>query len=323
MRGTSRARPSGGPRPRGRHARDPLSHRARSQFALPYDPMRLLVLGSGGMLGRAVVRDATRLGHDVVALTHADLDVTDARPCHARSLSCRAPRGRQLRGASRTSTARRPTRGARRRSTATAPATSRAPPRRPARASCTSRPTMSSTAPSASRGSSPTPSRRSGVRPHQARRRARGRRGEPRARDRPHRVVVRRGRAELRRDDAAPRRRARRGDRRHRPARRADVDRPPRAALIEVAEREGDVGLFHASRRGSCSWYEFAVEIFDRRRLRCRVVPTTSERFARPAPRPAYSVLGTEREPAHRPAALAGRPRRLPRRARGTGAATA
>jgi len=69
------------------------------------------------------------------------------------------------------------------------------------------------------------------------------------------------------------------------------------AALVEVAEREGDVGLFHASGNGACSWYEFAVEIFDRARMRCRVVPTTSERMARPARRPAYSVLGTEREP--------------------------
>ena len=69
------------------------------------------------------------------------------------------------------------------------------------------------------------------------------------------------------------------------------------AALVEVAEREGDVGLFHASGNGECSWYEFAVEIFDRARMRRRVVPTTSERFARPARRPAYSVLGTEREP--------------------------
>src|SRR4051812_44735955 len=40
--------------------------------------MRLLVIGSGGMLGRAVARDAARLGHDVVTLGHQQLDITDA-----------------------------------------------------------------------------------------------------------------------------------------------------------------------------------------------------------------------------------------------------
>jgi dTDP-4-dehydrorhamnose reductase len=68
-------------------------------------------------------------------------------------------------------------------------------------------------------------------------------------------------------------------------------------ALVEVAERRGDVGVFHATGTGDCSWYELAVEIMDRAGLGCRVVPTTSERFARPARRPAYSVLGTERAP--------------------------
>ena len=68
-------------------------------------------------------------------------------------------------------------------------------------------------------------------------------------------------------------------------------------ALVELAERAGDVGLFHATGMGECTWYEFAVEIMDRARLGARVVPTTSERFARAARRPAYSVLGSEREP--------------------------
>jgi dTDP-4-dehydrorhamnose reductase len=68
--------------------------------------------------------------------------------------------------------------------------------------------------------------------------------------------------------------------------------------LVELAERSGDVGILHATAGGACSWYELAVEVFDRAGLRCRVLPTTSDRFPRPARRPAYSVLGTERDEA-------------------------
>jgi dTDP-4-dehydrorhamnose reductase len=69
-------------------------------------------------------------------------------------------------------------------------------------------------------------------------------------------------------------------------------------ALVELAERRGDVGILHAAGAGACSWYELAVEVFDRAGVRCRVLPTTSDRFPRPARRPAYSVLGTERDDA-------------------------
>ena len=41
-------------------------------------PVRFLVTGAGGMLGRDVVRAAEGLGFEVVALERADLDVTDA-----------------------------------------------------------------------------------------------------------------------------------------------------------------------------------------------------------------------------------------------------
>jgi dTDP-4-dehydrorhamnose reductase len=68
-------------------------------------------------------------------------------------------------------------------------------------------------------------------------------------------------------------------------------------ALVEMAERREDVGVFHATGPGVCSWNEFALEIFDRAGIGCRVLPTTSDRYPRPARRPAYSVLGTERDP--------------------------
>lgn len=65
-------------------------------------------------------------------------------------------------------------------------------------------------------------------------------------------------------------------------------------ALIEVAERE-DFGVHHIAGQGDCSWNELALETFDQAGVSCRVLPTTSDAFKRPAPRPAYSVLGTER----------------------------
>ena len=68
-------------------------------------------------------------------------------------------------------------------------------------------------------------------------------------------------------------------------------------ALVDLATRRGDVGVFHATGPGECSWYEFADAIMRRAGLSCRVLATTSDRFVRPARRPAYSVLGTERRP--------------------------
>ena len=57
-------------------------------------------------------------------------------------------------------------------------------------------------------------------------------------------------------------------------------------------------GLHHMSAGGECSWYDFAVAIFDRLGIGCEVAPTTTEDIGRPAPRPAYSVLDTQREDA-------------------------
>lgn len=65
-------------------------------------------------------------------------------------------------------------------------------------------------------------------------------------------------------------------------------------ALLELAATDA-YGVHHVAGTGSCSWYEFAVTIFQESGVSCRVEPCASAEFPRPAPRPAYSVLGTER----------------------------
>jgi dTDP-4-dehydrorhamnose reductase len=54
-------------------------------------------------------------------------------------------------------------------------------------------------------------------------------------------------------------------------------------------------GIWHLAAQGDCSWAELAEAIFDDAGLTCRVVRTTSADLGRPAPRPPYSVLRSER----------------------------
>ncbi|TBN55938.1 dTDP-4-dehydrorhamnose reductase [Glaciihabitans arcticus] len=52
-------------------------------------------------------------------------------------------------------------------------------------------------------------------------------------------------------------------------------------------------GTWHGTNAGQASWFDFARAIFERAGLDPeRVTPTDSSQFTRPAPRPAYSVLG-------------------------------
>ena len=59
-------------------------------------------------------------------------------------------------------------------------------------------------------------------------------------------------------------------------------------------------GVVHVAGSGQCSWYEFAAEIFRRAGKDVALRPCTTEEFPRPAPRPAYSVLRSERPDAPR-----------------------
>ena len=62
--------------------------------------------------------------------------------------------------------------------------------------------------------------------------------------------------------------------------------------LIEGVE----YGIHHMAAAGACSWYEFAREIFEQANVECKVMSATTEMLGRPAPRPAYSALASQRE---------------------------
>jgi dTDP-4-dehydrorhamnose reductase len=65
---------------------------------------------------------------------------------------------------------------------------------------------------------------------------------------------------------------------------------------------DGDLprGLWHVAADGDCTWADFAEAIFEEAGLPCRVRRITTAELGRPAPRPAYSVLRSERAGAPR-----------------------
>ena len=65
-------------------------------------------------------------------------------------------------------------------------------------------------------------------------------------------------------------------------------------ALITLCETRPE-GIVHVAGGGSCSWFELAGETVAAAGLSTPVSPATTADHLRPAPRPAYSVLGTER----------------------------
>lgn len=85
------------------------------------------------------------------------------------------------------------------------------------------------------------------------------------------------------------------------------------AAALWALIGRGASGYVHFCNSGACSWHAFAVEIVRQGRAlglvpegrRVEVAPISSADLSRPAPRPSYSVLSTERY-----ASIAGRPPR-------------
>ena len=69
------------------------------------------------------------------------------------------------------------------------------------------------------------------------------------------------------------------------------------AHLAEATKQVLDLphGVYHVAASGDCTWAEFAEAIFEEAGLDCRVRRITSAECGAKAPRPAYSVLRSER----------------------------
>jgi dTDP-4-dehydrorhamnose reductase len=72
------------------------------------------------------------------------------------------------------------------------------------------------------------------------------------------------------------------------------------APVLVALTAGGAEGTFHVAGAGAASWNALATAAIRQAGADCRVEPATTEDFPRPARRPAYSVLGTERRDAPR-----------------------
>ena len=61
-------------------------------------------------------------------------------------------------------------------------------------------------------------------------------------------------------------------------------------AIVQLCRSHAS-GIVHVTNAGECSWFDFAREIVKGGGLATEIRPVSSQQMARPAPRPAYSVL--------------------------------
>ena len=66
---------------------------------------------------------------------------------------------------------------------------------------------------------------------------------------------------------------------------------PDLASKIAELIESDCYGIYHITNSDSCSWCEFSRYIFEIAGCDVEVIPVTASEFARPAPRPSYSVL--------------------------------
>ncbi|HET9462105.1 MAG TPA: dTDP-4-dehydrorhamnose reductase [Gaiellaceae bacterium] len=66
-------------------------------------------------------------------------------------------------------------------------------------------------------------------------------------------------------------------------------------AVRELVDADRPRGVWHLAAEGDCTWAEFAEAVFAEAGLDCRVRRVSTGELGRPAPRPAYAVLRSER----------------------------
>jgi dTDP-4-dehydrorhamnose reductase len=67
------------------------------------------------------------------------------------------------------------------------------------------------------------------------------------------------------------------------------------AGQLRVMLEAEQIGLFHCTSEGMCSWFEFAQSVFELAKLKADLSPTTSDLYKTPAIRPKFSVLENAR----------------------------
>ncbi|HON57994.1 MAG TPA: dTDP-4-dehydrorhamnose reductase [Smithella sp.] len=68
------------------------------------------------------------------------------------------------------------------------------------------------------------------------------------------------------------------------------------AAAVDLLLKNNARGVFHVTNRGTCSWHQFAVQILKEAGFEnIKVIPIKSDMLKRPAQRPLYSVLSSQK----------------------------
>ena len=70
----------------------------------------------------------------------------------------------------------------------------------------------------------------------------------------------------------------------------------PQLAAVTREIVELPFGVYHVAAEGDCTWAEFAAAVFEEAGVACRVRGITTDELGRPATRPAYSVLRSEKD---------------------------